>query len=306
MKGNTQGAFMKIGVILGIEGNEQVGMPRYREVRDLALRAEQAGLDSIWLYDHLLFRSNAEPPVGHWDCFTFLAGLAEATQRVELGTLVACTAFRNPALLAKMATALDEVSGGRFILGIGAGWNEPEFTAFGFPFDHRVSRFEEALQIIAPLMRTGQVDFAGTYYRVVDCLDIPRGPRPNGPPLLVAGSGPRMIRLAARYADSINTAFNIDDPLNSQAALAGACAEVGRDPATLAITIPGWAAFPDLDPTPPHMQQSTFASAEALAGHMRQSATAGIAHIMYDFRPNNVAGLQRVADALQLYRQVNQ
>src|SRR5258706_4049985 len=231
---------MKVGVVLLIEGNQQFGVPNYRHVRDLALRAEQAGLDSIWLYDHLLFRFNDDPPIGHWECFTFLAGLAEATQRIALGTLVACTAFRHPTVLAKMATALDEVSTGRFTLGLGAGWNEAEFSAFGLPFDHRVSRFEEALQIIAPLVRTGQVDFTGTYYRAADCLDLPRGPRQDGPPLLVAGFGPRMIRLAARYADSINTGFNIDDPDSAHAKIAAACAEVGRDSAALAITIPGW------------------------------------------------------------------
>ncbi|MFL5802391.1 MAG: LLM class flavin-dependent oxidoreductase [Roseiflexaceae bacterium] len=107
---------MKVGVVLLIEGNERFGVPSYAQVRDLALRAEQAGLDSIWLYDHLLFRFNGDPPIGHWECFTFLAGLAEATRRIALGTLVACTAFRHPTVLAKMATALDEVSAGRFTL----------------------------------------------------------------------------------------------------------------------------------------------------------------------------------------------
>jgi alkanesulfonate monooxygenase SsuD/methylene tetrahydromethanopterin reductase-like flavin-dependent oxidoreductase (luciferase family) len=297
---------MNVGIVLLIEGNARLGVPQYRAVRDLALRAEQGGVDSLWLYDHLLFRFNDDPPIGHWDCFTFLTGLAEATQHIELGTLVACTAFRHPALLAKIATTLDEVSEGRFTLGLGAGWNAVEFSAFGFPFDHRVSRFEEALQIIRPLLRTGQVDFAGTYYRATDCLDLPRGPRADGPALLVAGFGPRMVRLAARYADSINTAFGTDDPVSSHAAIATACADVGRDPATLAITIPGWAAFPDLGPIPPHMQGSTFTSAEALAQHMRHSAAAGVAHVMYDFRPNNLAGLQRVLEALRLFRQMDQ
>lgn len=297
---------MKIGVVLLIEGNEQVGVPHYHTIRELALLAEHASLDSLWLYDHLLFRFNDDPPMGHWDCFTFLAGLAEATQRIELGTLVACTAFRPPAILAKMATALDELSQGRFTLGLGAGWNHAEFTAFGFPFDHRVSRFEEALQIIAPLVRSGHADFAGNYYQVANCLDLPRGPRPRGAALLVAGFGPRMIRLAARYADSINTGINIDDPRSAHATIAQACAEVNRDPATLAITTPGWAAFPDLGATPPHMHEAVFRSAEALAEHMYRSAAAGVAHVMYDFRPNSVAGLQRVIDAVQIYHQMEQ
>jgi len=295
---------MKVGVVLLIEGNEQFGVPHYHLIRDLALRAERAGLDALWLYDHLLFRFDDNPPVGHWDCFTFLTGLAEATHRVELGTLVACSAFRHPAMLAKMTTALDELSQGRFTLGLGAGWNQAEFTAFGFPFDHRVSRFEEALQIIAPLVRSGHVDFTGDYYHVTDCLDLPRGPRPQGASLLVAGFAPRMLRLAARYADSINTGFNIDDPSSAHATIAKACAEVNRDPATLAITIPGWAAFPDIGPTPPHMHEAIFNSAEALAEHMYRSATAGVAQVMYDFRPNTVAGLQRIVDAAQIYHQM--
>ena len=122
-----------------------------------------------------------------------LAALAEATRRVEIGTLVTPTSFRNPAILAKMATAADEVSHGRLILGVGAGWNEPEYRAFGLPFDHRVDRFEEALQIIKPLLRTGHVDFAGRYYEARDCEDAPRGPRPEGPPLMVGSSYVRAL-----------------------------------------------------------------------------------------------------------------
>ena len=104
-----------------------------------------------------------------------LAALAEATRRVEIGTLVVCNSFRNPAILAKMAATLDEVSHGRLILGVGAGWNEPEYQAFGVPFDHRVDRFEEALQIIKPLLREGHVDFSGRYYQAPNCDNVPRG-----------------------------------------------------------------------------------------------------------------------------------
>src|SRR6185312_15252700 len=116
--------------------------------REMAQRAEAAGFDSLWLFDHLLYREPNEPTIGIWECWTFLSALAEATTTVEIGTLVACTAFRNPAVLAKMAVTLDEVSNSRLTLGIGAGWNQAEFEAFGIPFDHRVDRFEEALKII--------------------------------------------------------------------------------------------------------------------------------------------------------------
>lgn len=290
---------MKVGAILIIEGNEQAGIPSYRHARDLALQAERSGFDSVWLYDHLLFAG--DPPMGQWECFTFLAALAEATQRVELGTLVACTAFRNPAMLAKIATALDELSGGRFTLGLGAGWNEREFNAFNLPFDRRVDRFEEAVQIIVPLLREGRVDFHGKYVEANDCLNIPRGPRPHGPPIMIAGFGPRMTRLAAKYADSINTAFDLDDPAPKRAEI-DACADMRRDPATLELTFPGWASFPDLGPTPEHMKDAELRSAEELADVMRSFEREGVGHVMFDFRPNTALSLARVTEALRLYR----
>src|SRR5947209_1734200 len=198
---------MKVGVILPLAEDEKRGRPpTYAETCERALQAEDAGFDSIWVYDHLLHRFEGKPTVGFWEAWTVLSALAGSTRRVELGTQVLCTAFRNPAVLARMADTLDEVSGGRLILGLGAGWHQPEFDAFGIPFDHRVSRFEEALQIIVALLRQGQVDFEGNYYRAANCELIPRGPRPAGPPLLLAGQGPRILRLVARYGDAWNTA----------------------------------------------------------------------------------------------------
>jgi len=145
---------MKVGLILPIGTNKELGRPlSYAEIRDLALRAEDGGLDSVWIPDHLIYRFPEQPQAGVWEAWTITTGLAEATKRIELGTLVICVPFRNPALVAKMAVTLDEVSNGRFILGLGAGWHKPEFDAFGYPFDHLVDRFEEALKIIVPLLR---------------------------------------------------------------------------------------------------------------------------------------------------------
>ena len=121
----------------------------------------------------------------------------DAPTRIELGPLVACTNFHNPALLAKQAATIDEISGGRFVLGLGAGWNETEFRAFGFPFDHRIDRFEEAFTIIRTLLREGAIDFDGRYYQARDCELLPRGPRPGGPPLMIGSIGPRMLRIDA-------------------------------------------------------------------------------------------------------------
>jgi alkanesulfonate monooxygenase SsuD/methylene tetrahydromethanopterin reductase-like flavin-dependent oxidoreductase (luciferase family) len=142
-----------------------------------------------------------------WEGWTMLSALAAATERVELGTLVTCSQFRNPALLAKMAVTVDEISGGRLTFGIGAGWNEPEFRAFGVPLDHRVGRFEEALQIIVPLLRDGHVDFEGQFYSARECELNPRGPRPSGPPILIGAMvpGPCVATGAARNAPGYRT-----------------------------------------------------------------------------------------------------
>ena len=144
----------------------------------MARAAEEAGFDSIWLGDHLLYRDEGQPERGPWEVWTLLAALAAVTERVELGPLVACTAFHPPGLIAKMAATLDEVSGGRFVLGLGAGWNEPEFRAFGLPYDHRVSRFEEAFTIIRRLLEGERVTLGGRFFQVDDLCLLPRPAAP--------------------------------------------------------------------------------------------------------------------------------
>ena len=186
---------MKLGLMLQVGGGALEGgkTPRWPDLRDMALAADAVGFDTLFVPDHLLFRQSptdnaiqVEMPAGKargaWEAWTVLCALAAATSHIELGPFVACNSFRTPALLAKMAVTLDEVSDGRLVLGIGAGWHEPEYHAFGYPYDYRVGRFEEALQIIAPLLREGRVDFEGRYYQARDCEIAPRGPRPAGPP----------------------------------------------------------------------------------------------------------------------------
>ena len=132
---------------------------------------------------------------GPWEVWTILAAIAASTSRIRLGPLVASTAFHAPAMLAKLAATVDEISGGRLILGLGAGWNETEFRAFGFPFDHRVDRFEEAFTIVRTLLRDGAIDFDGRYFQARDCELRPGPTRPGGPPLLIGSRGPRMLRI---------------------------------------------------------------------------------------------------------------
>jgi len=171
-----------------------------------------------------------------------MAAIAATTSRVEIGPLVACAGFHNPALLAKQAATIDEISGGRFILGLGAGWNRVEFDAFGFPFDQRIGRFEEAFTIISTLLRDGAIDFDGTYYQARDCELLPRGSRPGGPPLLIGSRGPRMLRIALPVAHAWNVWWS--DTGNAPAGVPAlravvdeAARDVGRDPATIERTV---------------------------------------------------------------------
>ncbi|MFZ0546885.1 MAG: LLM class flavin-dependent oxidoreductase [Candidatus Promineifilaceae bacterium] len=297
---------MKIGVVIDHVEDSKTGIaPTYTELRERALAAETAGFDSIWLFDHLLFRSaESEHTEGIWECWTLLSALADATSRVELGTLVLCTTFRSPALLAKMAHTVDEVSNGRLILGVGAGWHKPEFDAFGYPFDHRAGRFEEALQIIAPLLKGETVNFSGKYYRVENCVVKPLGPRPEGIPLLVGAGRPRMLRLTARYADQWNTAW-LGDPAGLPERLERihkACDEVGRDAATLAITVGITASYPDLGEVDPFARNPLGGSAELVARAFQQYEEAGVSHLITQFTPTTLPALERLAEAVRLYK----
>lgn len=298
---------MKLGLLVYTANDSANNSKRsYDTIRAIAQQAEEDGFDSIWLVDHLLYRNPGMPARGIWEVWTILAALAEATQRVEIGTLVLCSSFRNPAILAKMATTADEVSNGRLILGVGAGWHEPEYQAFGLPFDHRVGRFEEALQILGPLLREGHVDFAGKYYQAPDCDNLPAGPRPEGPPLLVGGEGPRMLRLTAQYADLWNTGYmgmpeTMAEPI---ARIEDACREVGRDPATLGITALIGLWFPDLQAEKPAFFSSPLTgTAQEIAAAMRGYAELGVQHVMFQCAPYTAEARRRLTDALRIYRE---
>lgn len=297
---------MKIGLKLPLFASTELGREfTYPELRDITLQVEAAGFDSIWLMDHLLFRWDEQTTQGCWEAWTLLSALAEATQRIELGSLVLCNQFRNPAILAKMAITLDEVSNGRFILGLGAGWHKPEYDAFGMPFDHRVSRFEEAMKIIRPLLKEGRVDFEGSYFQARNCEILPRGPRPEGPPIMIGCSKPRMLRLTAQYADMWNiTGLNQPELLVEPLAnLQVACAEVGRDPTTLAITAQIRVAYPEIAPPPSWMETYLSGSNEEIAVAMQRFEELGISHLMIQFGPDSMPALTHLAEAMKLYRQ---
>jgi probable F420-dependent oxidoreductase len=297
---------MKIGVVIMlVELNDLGRALTFPEIRETATHCEEMGFDSIWVYDHLLYRTKKGSTTGIWEGWSMLAALAACTRRVELGPLVACNSFRNPALLAKMAHTVDEISGGRLVLGVGAGWNQPEYEAFGIPFDHRVDRFEEALQIIRPLLKEGQVDFTGRYYTARDCEITPRSPRPGGPPLMIGGGKPRMLRLTAQYADLYNVGY-MSIPRSTAAplrALQKACKETGRDPASLPYTFMVSLAHPDLlGWDQPKKRGVLSGSVEEIASVLAEYDALGAAHLMFHLRPSTPAAYARLAEAVQLYR----
>ena len=298
---------MKVGVILPLGGDDEGSgdAPAYAEIRKLAMAIDRSTLDSAWVYDHLLNRFPGKRTTGIHEAWTVLTGIAEATERVELGCLVFCVPFRNPALLAKMAVTLDEVAEGRLILGLGAGWHKPEFDAFGYPFDHLVDRFEEALQIIVPLVKTGEVDFTGTHYTAPNCELLPR-PREGGIPVLIASFKPRMLDLTARYADQWNTAW-LGQPealAKRREPLEAACAAAGRDPGTLEVTVGVTVGFPELGAERESIDPAKviWGSVDDVAAAFRGYAEANVGHLICNLEPMTEDAVELLSRAREQVR----
>ena len=298
---------MRIGVVLPIAQEEADGqVASYATLRAIAIAAEAAGFDSVWVFDHLLFRGDGETSGIH-ECWTILAAIAEATTRVELGTLVMCSGFRNPGVLAKMAATLDHVSGGRLILGIGSGWHDPEYEAFGFPTDHKVGRFEESLAIITSLIREGRADLDGRFVTARDAVLLPPA-RPDLP-ILVAAKKPRMLDLTARHADAWNLAwFGLpDDRLaRVRGELAAACARVGRDPGTLTDTVGVTIRYPVADARPDATRDTPSPALSGtpneVATGLRAHAAAGADHLIASLDPCTEGTVADFAEAVGLFR----
>jgi probable F420-dependent oxidoreductase len=298
---------MKIGLMLPIaEEPASRRPPSFDHLREMTLAAEEGGLDSVWCPDHVLFRSDENDDTrGIHEAWTLLSALAAVTSRVELGPLVLCVPFRNPAMIAKTAATFEEVSGGRLVLGLGCGWHEPEFDAFGLPFDHRVGRFEEALEIILPMLRTGSATFEGRWHRAARADLVPRGPRPNGPPIMIAGKQPRMLELVVKHADQWNAAWyghpdDADELRERLTRLRAALDAAGRDPATLELTAGVFVKVADDDDAPENaMHGSTEEIADALAGY----ADLGISHLIVHIWPRTPAAVTQLAQAAALARE---
>ncbi len=219
-------------------GNYYDGTPAWSDILAMSKASAAAGFDTLWFDDHFSFPDGEDGLRGQWEAWTLMAALAAEVPDVLLGPMVACTAYRNPGVIAKMTEMIDEISDGRFILGLGAGWQKDEYEQFGIRFEPRVSQFAEALHIIHGLLRDGAVDYPGQYYQANHAQNLPRGPRPLGAPILIGSSAPRMLKLLVRYADAWNTGGGpIEDIKAKVERLEAACAEAGRDPQTVYRTI---------------------------------------------------------------------
>jgi alkanesulfonate monooxygenase SsuD/methylene tetrahydromethanopterin reductase-like flavin-dependent oxidoreductase (luciferase family) len=302
---------MKLGIMPTIAENDMGSdapngtTPRFSDIQSIAQIADESGVDSFWLADHLIFRFPDSPETGNWDVFTFLAGVAAVTKRIQLGPLVACTSFRNPALLAKMADSLDEISDGRFILGLGAGWHKPEYDAFGYPFDHLASRFEEALKIIVPLLHEGYVDFDGQYYQARDCALRPRGPTSKGPKIWIGAGKPRMLKLVAQHADAWNTVWH-RWPAGVEKALPNiqqACAEVGRDLASLELTAGTLVKILAPGEAKQEEYKGIQGEPEEVANGLRGFETLGVKHLVVQVEGANAIGAERFGKVVEFFRQ---
>ena len=265
---------------VGVQLPEVEREVRWSEYLAMARAAEEVGFDSIWLGDHLLYRGAGEPERSPWDAWTQLAALAQATERVVIGPLVACLAFHPPGLVARMAASIDEISGGRFVLGVGSGWNEPEFRAFGLPFDRLASRFLESFEIVRRLIGSERVTSDGTFFQADNAVLLP--PPARRIPLMVGTKGPRQLAATLPYVDTWNTWFdwygNTAEGFAVQNAEISAAAEsAGRDPAELERSACVLVAFDSRartrtrDAKAPPLE----GSADHVAGALRDLAAAG-------------------------------
>jgi alkanesulfonate monooxygenase SsuD/methylene tetrahydromethanopterin reductase-like flavin-dependent oxidoreductase (luciferase family) len=291
---------MSLGLMLPVrEGSMGGETPSFEALVAMAETARRAGFEVIWFADHFTMGSG-DDMAGAWEAWTMMAALAARVPDVQVGPMVSCTGFRNPGVIAKMAEAIDEISGGRFILGLGAGWNETEYKQFGFPFDHRASRFEDAIRIVQPLLREGKANHDGAYSQAHDAVNQPRGPRKTGAPLLIGSNGKRVLKTVARYADAWNSDWQ-GDPAKMRElidAVDAACEEAGRSPATLEKT--GMARFAMQDGTAGPMDAVT-GNTQEMAARLAEMRDVGLKHFVCGLEPRTLDSVERFGAVIAVY-----
>jgi alkanesulfonate monooxygenase SsuD/methylene tetrahydromethanopterin reductase-like flavin-dependent oxidoreductase (luciferase family) len=296
-----------IGVILSLCDTSPLGTARLGMADVLAQvqALEEGGFDSVWFPDHFLFRApvlDEGQEDGCWEAFVALGAIAHATKTMQIGTLVTCLQWRNPGIVARMAETLDELSNGRFVLGVGAGWHLPEFDAYGLPFDHRFGRFNDAFAIVEPLLRTGKATYKGEHFQATNAISIPQGPRAakGGIPILFGTHGDKMLELTAKYADAWNTCWHgtPDNAAEGLAKLLAACAAVGRDPKTLTKTVGINVELTGMTGDPGNAIRGT---AEEIAAGMRAFVDAGYDHLIAGIDPCTPEAIAEFGAALKVF-----
>jgi alkanesulfonate monooxygenase SsuD/methylene tetrahydromethanopterin reductase-like flavin-dependent oxidoreductase (luciferase family) len=284
---------------IGVQLPEVERDVRWPEIAAMARAAEETGFDSVWIGDHLLYRGGGRPDRGPWDAWTQLAALAALTHRVDIGPLVASTAFHPPGALARMAASIDELSAGRFIFGIGAGWNEAEFRAFGIPFDRLASRFEESFEVVRRLLAGEVVTFSGEFHRVEGAVLLP--PPARRVPLMVGSNGARMLAATLPHVEAWNTWYSsygntVEGFAARNAEIDAACARVGRDPsavrrsACVLVTVGGGGERPhDAAPVP----------VELLAAHLTELGAAGLNEAILVVDPITERSVREIAERVR-------
>jgi alkanesulfonate monooxygenase SsuD/methylene tetrahydromethanopterin reductase-like flavin-dependent oxidoreductase (luciferase family) len=277
---------------------------RWPAIREMAVQAEAIGFDTIWTPDELLWQMEDGPPRGVWEGVSMAGAVAAVTSRSKVGTWVMSALHRNAGIIAKAAETLDEISGGRFVFGLGAGHEWPgQARAFGLPEDHIFARFEEALQVTIPLLRGGHADFEGTWHAARDLPQQPVGPRPNGIPILIGGNGPRGQRAAARHADIyscyVEERAHVDEVAPRLESLVAICAEVGRDPASIGRSV-GVSVRPlDVAGLRPDVISG---SADEIADAVRAFRDAGFTQLEMMVGPGTLAAFEALAPVVERLR----
>jgi alkanesulfonate monooxygenase SsuD/methylene tetrahydromethanopterin reductase-like flavin-dependent oxidoreductase (luciferase family) len=296
---------IELGIVLPMEEAWTDGStPRWAEIRELALRAEAMDFDTVWIPDELLWHRANGSVHGWWESVAMLGAVAAATSRLKVGSWILSALHRNPAITAKAVETLDEISGGRFVFGLGSGHAGKQGHAFGLPEDHVIGRFEEALEIIVPLLRAGHADFEGTYHAAHDLEQRPAGPRPGRIPIMIGAGGPKMLSLAAKHADIwswyVEERSDLAEFAPRLAALEAACLEIGRDPASI-----GRSAGIIVEPTDVTGAAEVLAipvrgSAEEIADELRAFHAGGFTQVEILLWPRTLAALDAMGLVLEL------
>ena len=288
---------------LGLQLPEVERVVPWAEYAAIARAAEGAGFDSLWVGDHLLYRGDGREERGPWDSWSILAALAVATERPALGPLVACTAFSSAAVLARRAAAVHEISDGRLVLGLGAGWNATEFDAFGLPFDHRASRFEERFHIIRRLLAGERVTFDGQFERVRDAVLLPAPPA--AVPLMIGSTGERVLRATLPHVDAWNIwcewyGNTPDGFAAANSKVTSIAEELGRDPRQIARTATVYVAVGDASIDRPHAADldPLSGSSDAISARLNEFAEAGMDEAILVVTPINERSVAFLADVV--------